>query len=114
MVVEEPAGADRVVPDLHLGAAPEVDARVALGADLPVDVELDVAVILGGDEAVPLAVVAEDAAFDGRPVALGLPLVAPVGQVRAVEEGDEARRRGGDVGRGQGDHEGKREHDGTP
>src|SRR5262249_56927646 len=50
LVVEQAARADLVVPDLHLWVAAEVDAAVAPLADLPIDPQLEVAVVLGRSE----------------------------------------------------------------
>jgi len=65
LVVPQTAGAFRAVPDLHLRAAAEVDAAVALGLDLPVDEEVEVCVVAAGAEAVALAVEDERAVGDG-------------------------------------------------
>ena len=53
-----------VVPDLDLGRAAEVDAAVPLGADLEVDEQLDVAVVLVGGQVDALAVVDDLAVVD--------------------------------------------------
>ena len=67
LVVVEAARADRVgvrVPDLDLGRSPEIEAAVAALLDLPVDEELEIAVIGGGAKAFALAVEDEDAVDD--------------------------------------------------
>ena len=53
-----------VVPDLNLRRAAQVDAAVALGTDLVVDQQLDVAVVLVGGEVGALAVVDDLAVLD--------------------------------------------------
>src|SRR5271157_2373399 len=100
------------IPDLDLRCAAEINAAVALGADLEIDEELDVAVILVGGQVDALAVVDDLAVFDtpmllqvlripgkllGLLVAtegselprIGGLLTVPAGQVLTVEEGDE-------------------------
>ena len=59
------------VPDLDLRRAAEIDAAVGLGADLVVDEQLDVAVVLVGGQVGALAVVDELAVLDA-PVLLGV------------------------------------------
>ena len=100
------------VPDLDLRVAAEIDAAIPLGADLEIDLQLDVAVVLVGGEVGALAVVDDHAVLD-PPVLLqvlgalleGLGLLVgahrrelarvhglhavPAGEVLAVEEGHE-------------------------
>ena len=55
------------IPDLNLGAAAQVDAAVAAFQDLPIDIQLEVAVVPGGAQAVSLAVELQNA-VDHSPV----------------------------------------------
>src|SRR5207253_10869831 len=64
LIVVQAAGADRIVPDLHLGIAAQVKAAVALGTDFPISPQLEVAVILGGLQTLTLAVVMQNAVLD--------------------------------------------------
>jgi hypothetical protein len=67
LVVEEAPRADRVVPNLHLRIAAQVDAAVSLAADLPIHPQLEVAIVLRRLQTLPLPVVNENAFLD-RPV----------------------------------------------
>ena len=127
-IVIQSAGADFVVPDLHLRAAAEIDAAVAVGRDLPVDPHLEITVILwryrcgcrgrrtptrpsppsNGPASAPSAFSLSRGQifrFHGRP-GLGVAHQAfPSGKILAVEEGGETRRRAivfpADIGHGQ-------------
>ena len=121
-VVPEPAGAlggavlgiagFSEIPDLNLRRTAEINPAVALGADLEIDEELDVAVILVGGQVDALTVVDDFAMIDtpmrfqvlripGELLGLfvcakgmelpriGRLLAVPAGQVLAVEKGDE-------------------------
>jgi hypothetical protein len=68
----ETAGALLVVPDLHLGAAAQVDSAVSRLLDLPVDEHLEVAVVFYGAEVFPFAVEHDHAALHFPVLAHGL------------------------------------------
>ena len=58
------------IPNLHLGTTTQINSAVATGIDFPIDVHLEVAVILGGAKVVAFqlfAVENENAVFD-RPM----------------------------------------------
>ena len=112
-------GLDGRIPDLHLRAAAQINAAIAIRQNLPIDEQFEIAVVLGRAQAASLAVEFEGAVDDlpvgphvlvglllrggqigggrGGPLggifegALGQPF--PAGQVLAIEHRHEAGRR---------------------
>ena len=66
---DAPRGLDRGIPDLHLRAAAQINAAVAILEDFPIDEQLEIAVVLGRAQAISLAVEHQGAVDD-------LPMVA--------------------------------------
>ena len=89
-----------VIPNLHLGASAQIDARIGPGHRLVLHQQLEVAVILLGGGVGPLAVIDQLAVLD-RPMALHLfsplrdlrlPLLGRHGQELAMVEGSPPRQ----------------------
>src|SRR5262249_17428296 len=54
-------GAGERIPNLNLRRAAQVDSAIALGLDLPIDIEFEIAIVLGGAKILTFAVENDDA-----------------------------------------------------